>query len=88
MFLAGFSGLYFTVVAITDDLYRKEFFSAVMDELARAVGVRVVYRELRRRQYDGAAKATGLSVTGAADGGGRTRPGGRRCGTARRRWSG
>ncbi len=49
VFLAGFSGLYFTVVAITDELYRKEFFGEIMDELARAVGVRVVYRELRRR---------------------------------------
>jgi hypothetical protein len=49
VFLAAFSGLYFTVVAITDDLYRKEFFTTVMDELARAVGVRVLYRELRRR---------------------------------------
>ena len=49
VFLAAFSGLYFTVVAITDDLYRREFFTTVMDELARAVGVRVVYRELRRR---------------------------------------
>jgi len=49
VFLAGFSGLYFTVVAITDDVYRREFFTEVMDELARAVGVRVVYRELRRR---------------------------------------
>jgi hypothetical protein len=48
-FLAGFSGLYFTVVAITDELYRKEFFTVIMDELARAVGARVVYRELRRR---------------------------------------
>ncbi len=50
VFLAAFSGLYFTVVAITDDLYRREFFTTVMDELARAVGVRVVYRELRRRE--------------------------------------
>jgi len=49
VFLAAFSGLYFTVVAITDDLYRREFFTQVMDELARAVGMRVVYRELRRR---------------------------------------
>lgn len=48
-FLAGFTGLYFTVTAITDDLYRKEFFTVIMDELARAVGARVVYRELRRR---------------------------------------
>lgn len=49
VFLAGFSGLYFTVVAITDELYRKEFFGEILGELARAVGVRVVYRELRRR---------------------------------------
>ncbi len=49
IFLAAFSGLYFTVFAITDEVYRREFFTQVMDELARAVGVRVVYRELRRR---------------------------------------
>ena len=49
IFLAGFSGLYFTVVAITDELYRKEFFGEILGELARAVGMRVVYRELRRR---------------------------------------
>ncbi|MCW2798105.1 hypothetical protein [Nocardioides sp.] len=48
-FLAGFSGLYFTVVAITDELYRREFFTVIMNELERAVGARVVYRELRRR---------------------------------------
>ena len=45
-FLAGFSGLYFTVVAITDELYRKEFFTVIMDELARAVSMRVIYRML------------------------------------------
>ena len=49
VFLAGFSGLYFTVVAITDELYRKEFFGEILGELARAVAVRVVYRELVRR---------------------------------------
>jgi hypothetical protein len=48
-FLAGFAGLYFTVVAITDELYRKEFFTVILGELERAVGARVVYRELRRR---------------------------------------
>ena len=53
VFLAAFSGLYFTVVAITDELYRKEFFTVIMQELARAVGARVVYRELRRRIVDG-----------------------------------
>lgn len=46
VFLAGFSGLYFTVVAITDDTYRKEFFTSVMNELARAVSMRVIYRML------------------------------------------
>ena len=48
VFLAAFSGLYFTVYAITDELYRKEFFTQIMEELRRAVGTRVVYRALRR----------------------------------------
>ena len=47
LFLAGFSGLYFTVVAITDELYRREFFTVIMEELARAVSMRVIYRMLR-----------------------------------------
>lgn len=59
VFLAAFSGLYFTVVAITDDLYRKEFFTVIMDELERAVGARVVYRELRRRQIEGDVQDAG-----------------------------
>ena len=46
LFLAGFSGLYFTVVAITDELYRREFFTVIMEELARAVSMRVIYRML------------------------------------------
>jgi hypothetical protein len=45
-FLAGFAGLYFTVVAITDELYRKEFFTVILAELQRAVAARVVYRRL------------------------------------------
>jgi hypothetical protein len=48
VFLAAFSGLYFTVYAITDELYRKEFFTTIMNELRRAVGARVIYRALRR----------------------------------------
>ena len=48
-FLAGFSGLYFTVTAITDETYRREFFTQIMRELQRAVGTRVVYRALRDR---------------------------------------
>ena len=52
LFLAGFSGLYFTVVAITDDLYRREFFTSIMEELARAVSMRVVYRVLAADSVD------------------------------------
>ncbi|WP_183095161.1 hypothetical protein [Nocardioides stalactiti] len=52
LFLAGFSGLYFTVVAITDELYRKQFFTVIMDELARAVSMRVIYRMLAAPEED------------------------------------
>ena len=34
VFLASFSGLYFTVYAITDEVYRREFFTVIMNELA------------------------------------------------------
>jgi hypothetical protein len=45
-FLAAFSGFYFTVYAVTDDLYRKQFFSSVLRELERAVSARAVYRAI------------------------------------------
>jgi hypothetical protein len=48
IFLAAFSGLYFTVYAVTDNNYRQQFFTKVMRELARVVGARICYRELRR----------------------------------------
>ena len=47
VFLAGFSGLYFTVYAVTDETYRSQFFTSVVRELERAVAVRAVYRTLR-----------------------------------------
>jgi hypothetical protein len=47
VFLAGFSGLYFTVYAVTDETYRQQFFTSVTRELERAVAVRAVYRGLR-----------------------------------------
>lgn len=50
LFLAAFSGLYFTVAAVTDDTYRGQFFDAVTGELERAVGVRAVYLALRARE--------------------------------------
>ncbi|NHA70274.1 hypothetical protein [Phycicoccus flavus] len=46
-FLSAFSGLYFTVSAVTDDTYRGQFFSLVTRELERAVGVRAVYLAAR-----------------------------------------
>jgi hypothetical protein len=47
-FLAAFSGLYFTVYAVTDEVYRTQFFTSIIHELERAVSVRAVYRSLRR----------------------------------------
>jgi hypothetical protein len=49
LFLSAFSGLYFTVSAVTDETYREQFFSTVMREMERAVGVRAVYLVLRAR---------------------------------------
>ncbi|MGZ5398891.1 MAG: hypothetical protein ACXWDM_02680 [Nocardioides sp.] len=46
-FLAAFSGLYFTVYAVTDEVYRTQFFSSIVRELERAVSVRVAYRAMR-----------------------------------------
>jgi len=54
-FLAAFSGLYFTVYAVTDEMYRSQFFSAVLRELESAVAARSAYRALR----DGTGEVTG-----------------------------
>lgn len=48
VFLAAFSGMYFTVAAITDDVYRKQFFTSITRELDRAVAARVAYHALQR----------------------------------------
>ncbi len=40
-------GLYFTVYAITDETYRRQFFTEITTELEHAVGVRAVYEALR-----------------------------------------
>ena len=47
VFLAAFSGLYFTVYAVTDETYRDQFFTEIKAELERAVGVRAVYLAAR-----------------------------------------
>lgn len=49
LFLAAFSGFYFTVSAVTDDTYRRQFFSVVESHLERAVGMRAVYLATRDR---------------------------------------
>lgn len=43
VFLAAFSGLYFAVFAVTDETYRREFFTDILDELEQALRVRVSY---------------------------------------------
>ncbi|GAA1475995.1 hypothetical protein GCM10009623_04410 [Nocardioides aestuarii] len=47
VFLAAFSALYFTVAVLTDETYKEQFFSDVLAELERAVGVRAGYLALR-----------------------------------------
>lgn len=49
VFLAAFSGLYFTVYAVNDGTYREQFFTSISAELERAVGVRAVYLALLAR---------------------------------------
>ena len=51
LFLASFSGFYFTVSAVTDETYRRQFFSVVESQLERAVGMRAVYLALRARDH-------------------------------------
>lgn len=45
-FLAAFSGLYFTVYAVTDTNYRQQFFTSITAELELAVNARVAYRRM------------------------------------------
>lgn len=47
VFLSGFAGLYFTVQAVIDQNYRREFFSRIEEDLQQAIGVRKVYVALR-----------------------------------------
>ena len=49
VFLAAFAGLYFTVYAVTDENYRRQFFTDIADELEKAIGAERVYVALLRR---------------------------------------
>jgi hypothetical protein len=57
VFLSGFAGLYFTVQAVIDDTYRREFFTRIEDDLQQAIGVRKVYVALRAHLTDRPAEA-------------------------------
>jgi hypothetical protein len=46
-FLASFSGLYFTVVGLTDQVYRDEFVESALGEIRQALAVRAAHRALR-----------------------------------------
>lgn len=46
-FLAAFSGLYFTVVLVTDATYRAEFFDEILAELRQTFAVRAAYLHAR-----------------------------------------
>lgn len=46
VFLAAFSGLYFTVSAVNDDTYRRQFFAGISTQLERAIAVHAVYQTL------------------------------------------
>ena len=66
IFLAAFSGLYFTVYAVTDSTYREQFFHEITHELERAVGVRAAYLALRRRCLRWPPWSTGPSAVSGA----------------------
>jgi len=53
IFLAVFSGFYFTVYAVIDPTYREQFFDGIVGEVRQAMGVRAVY--LLERQVAAAA---------------------------------
>lgn len=53
VFLAAFSGLYFTVSAVTDATYREQFFTQITTELTRAVAMRAAYVSLGRAPDSG-----------------------------------
>jgi hypothetical protein len=50
VFLAAFSGLYFTVYAVSDATYREQFFTRISRDLERAIGVRAVYESMPEDQ--------------------------------------
>jgi hypothetical protein len=52
VFLAAFAGLYLTVYAVTDETYRTELFTGVVNELEQAIAVRAAYVSACRDRGD------------------------------------
>jgi hypothetical protein len=48
--IASFTGLYFAISMMTDDLYRREFLDRITDEMKRTFTSRAGYLALRRRR--------------------------------------
>ena len=67
IFLAAFSGLYFTVVVVTDEAYRDQFFTGVKAELDRAVGVRAAYLAARHHRDGETPPTLRIDGPGAPD---------------------
>jgi hypothetical protein len=54
-FLTVFAGLYFTVTALTDEAYRREFIGEILEEMRRSLAVRAVYLAARNQKTTTAA---------------------------------
>ncbi|MFJ8630895.1 hypothetical protein [Streptomyces sp. NPDC093568] len=63
VFLSVFTGLYFTVYAVSDAQYREQFFGEVSRGLEQAIGVREVYRILLRTTQDDSPSGSPTSGT-------------------------
>jgi len=66
IFLAAFSGFYFTVYVITDATYRREFFEEVVAEVRQALAVRTVYLTVKAQREAGATAPGGALPPPAA----------------------
>jgi hypothetical protein len=65
LFLGAFSGLYFTVSALSDSAYRQEFFSDADREMRQVFAVRSVYHAARQQGGETAAPAADVSSVAA-----------------------
>ena len=63
LLLSAVSAFYFTVAAITDEGYRREFFDRTLAELGRAVRVRCGYLSVRAAAHEAAHEAERAAVS-------------------------